>query len=304
MILLIFISVTGLVLSALLHFCSLFHIYEPPRELTTLIWIGAMVVIYPAIVIAEKTRREVNAKDYKKAVLGVCPGWFLTMNGLIIMYVVGYLIFLIFKKYVGSSAVDSGQGIVTNVTHGFAGHWMGIYSLAFTMLYSCKRLKETHFNLDGQKTNEKEKSRFYMKAPKIGYGSTIILISGVVTLLVHFIVIPHIKSSKRFQHHSMMLQLRTCIKGDLQEHYKKIGSYPENLQLIRDPILNSMFGSHVPEKHKDGHLLNEFEYSTDGNSYTMILKVRRTRKTHTYIDKGHKGEPVHSEYSHTVERIR
>ena len=143
MLLLIIISVEGLVLSAVFHFCSLFHIYEPPRELTILIWIGAMVVIYPAIVIAKKTRREVNVKDYKKAVLGACPGWLLTINGLIIMYVIGYLIFLIFKKYVGSPAIDSGQGVMTNISHGFAGHWMGIYSLAFAMLYTCKRLKET-----------------------------------------------------------------------------------------------------------------------------------------------------------------
>ncbi len=146
MLLLIIISATGMVLSAGLHFCSLFHIYEPPRELTILIWIGALVVFYSAFVIQKKTRKEVNVEDYKKAVLGVCPGWLLTMNGLIIMYVFGYLIFLIFEKYFGSPAVDSGQGVITNLTHGFAGHWMGVYSLAFAMLYTCKRLKESQVN--------------------------------------------------------------------------------------------------------------------------------------------------------------
>ena len=142
--LLIIISVAGMVLSAVFHFSSVFNIYQPPRELTILIWIGALVVICPAIVIEKKTRKGVNVKDYKKAVLGVCPGWLLTVNGLIILYVIGYIIFLIFEKYFGSPDVDNGQGVITNLTHGFAGHWIGVYSLAFLMLYTCKRLKEIH----------------------------------------------------------------------------------------------------------------------------------------------------------------
>ena len=144
LLLLIYISFTGLVLSAVLHFCSLFHIYEPPRELTILIWIGAVVVFYSSFVIGNKIRKEVNVKDYTKAVLGACPKWLSTMNGLVIMYVVGYLIFLIVMKYAGSSAVDGGQGITAKVSHGFAGHWMAFYSIAFMTLYSSKRIKETH----------------------------------------------------------------------------------------------------------------------------------------------------------------
>ena len=143
LLILIIISVTGMVLSAVFHFSSLFHIYQPPRELTILIWIGALVVIYPAIVIEKKTRKGVNVKDYKKAVLGVCPGWLLAVNGLIIMYVIGYIIFLIFEKFFGSPDVDSGQGVITNLTHGFAGHWMAFYSISFMTLYSSKRIKET-----------------------------------------------------------------------------------------------------------------------------------------------------------------
>lgn len=104
---------------------------------------------------------------------------------------------------------------------------------------------------------------------------------------------------KRIQYHSDMLYLRACIREDLQEYYKRNGSYPENLQLIWETILNSGFLSPVLEEHKDGHLLNEFKYSTDGSSYTMILEV----VGYTHIDKGQKGERAISELYRNGDKI-
>jgi hypothetical protein len=133
-------------LSAVLHFFSIFHIYEAPRELMILIYIGALVVIYPALIIKKKTSNEVDVKDFNKALFGASPRWLLTMNGLIFIYVFGWLIFLIIKRYFGNSAVTNGQGIMVNESPGFSSHWMALYSIAFYILYSCKRLKEVHAN--------------------------------------------------------------------------------------------------------------------------------------------------------------
>ena len=132
MLLLIFISVTGFVLSTVIHFCWLFHIYEPPRELTIFIWMGVMVVIYPALIISKKTRGELTEKDFRKAISGVCPRWLLIMNRLVIMYALGWLIFCIYKKYFADSSDF----------RGFTGHWMLFYSISFKLLYCCKRLKK------------------------------------------------------------------------------------------------------------------------------------------------------------------
>lgn len=144
MILLIVISVIGLVLSAIIHFCSLFHIYEPPRELIILINIGIMVVFYPAYIISKKMRSELNVKDFNKAMFDACPGWLSIMTGLLIVYALAGLIFFIFKRYFASSAVTNGQEIIANGFRGFSGYLMAFYSLVFALLYSCRRLKSTH----------------------------------------------------------------------------------------------------------------------------------------------------------------
>lgn len=143
MLLLIFISAAGLVLSAAVHFCSLFHIYEPPRGLMMLIYIGAIATIYSAIIISRKTRNEIDVEDYKKAIFFACPKWLSMMNGFFIMYVLGGLIFLVFKRYFVGSSVANEQGIPANGFRGFSGHWMVFYSLALALLCSCRRLKGT-----------------------------------------------------------------------------------------------------------------------------------------------------------------
>ena len=102
-----------------------------------------MVVLYPACIISKKTRNEINVKDFKKAISGACPRWLSIMTGLFIMYALGGLIFFIFKRHFASSAVTNGQEIIANNFRGFSGHWMALYSLAFALLYSCKRLKST-----------------------------------------------------------------------------------------------------------------------------------------------------------------
>ena len=142
MLLLIFISVTGLVLSTVIHFCSLFHIYESPRGLMILINIGIIFVFYPAWIISNRMRNKVNVKDFKKTLFDACPGWLSIMNGLLIMYALGGLIFFLFKRHFAGPDISNGQGVMAEGFRGFTGHWMALYSLAFTLLYSCRRLKK------------------------------------------------------------------------------------------------------------------------------------------------------------------
>jgi hypothetical protein len=137
MLLLIFISSMGLVLSAVIHFSSLFHIYEAPSWLIMLMNTSMIIVFYPVYIISKKTVDEGNIKDFKKAASGVCPDWLLVTNGFIIMYALGWLIFFIFKRYFYESVITNWQRIMTN-----SGFWIAYYSLVFALLYSCRRLKK------------------------------------------------------------------------------------------------------------------------------------------------------------------
>lgn len=57
------------------------------------------------------------------------------MTVFLVIYALAGLIFFAFKRYSSGSIVD------TNEFYGFSGHWMAFYSLALTLLYSCKCLK-------------------------------------------------------------------------------------------------------------------------------------------------------------------
>jgi hypothetical protein len=102
-----------------------------------LINIGAMVVLYLAYTISRKTRGELNVKDFRKVISGVCPGWLSIMTGLLIMYALGGLILSIFKRYSDSSVITNWQGIMAH-----SGYLMALYSLALSIVYCCKRLKK------------------------------------------------------------------------------------------------------------------------------------------------------------------
>jgi len=134
MLLLLVISAIGLVLSAVIHICAIFHIFDPPRELITLIHMGGFVVVYSAWIISKKLRGEYDIKDFKNAMRSVCPRWMAIMTGLLIMYALAGLIFFFFRRHFASPAS----------INGFTGHWMVLYALAFTMLYSCRCLKKAH----------------------------------------------------------------------------------------------------------------------------------------------------------------
>ena len=128
---------------------------------------------------------------------------------------------------------------------------------------------------------------------KISFRSKVILVLiAVVTTLLVYTIIEQIRSTKGIAYHSDMLFWQKVIIEELQEYYQKEGNYPESLQLIKDAVLSGGFVSSVPEEHKDGHILNEFQYSTDGNSYTMILEVEQYK----HIYEGRKGKQVWYEY--------
>jgi hypothetical protein len=134
LLMLIFISVIGLGLSVIIHICSLFHICEPPRWLIILISVGIIIVLYPTIIIERTTRKRLGIESFKDAMVKTIPKCLVTINGVFILYALGWIIFLIFKKYFTDTGVNDFRGP--------SGIWMVSYSWLFTTLYCYRRLKE------------------------------------------------------------------------------------------------------------------------------------------------------------------
>lgn len=134
--LIIFLSI-GFVLSVLLHLLQLFHIYSTPQWFIVLVNICAACAVYIAIMISKGLCNKYNIKESKKIIYALCPKWISTMTGFLIIYaIVGFLI-LIFKKYIeGPTTTNNDLG--RNIKE-FSGHWMALYALAISIVYSCKK---------------------------------------------------------------------------------------------------------------------------------------------------------------------
>lgn len=136
MFLLIAVSITGFILSAILHFLTLFHIYNPPRGLVMFVNLGAACMVYAAIFVSKRICDKPNIKDFRKVLSDVCPKWVSALTGFVIMYAFAGLIFFIFKKYLGGSLSTNNADTIKDNFQGFSGHWMALYALAFSILYS------------------------------------------------------------------------------------------------------------------------------------------------------------------------
>jgi hypothetical protein len=133
MLLLMYISFIGFLLSFVIHLCSLLNIYQPPKEIALPLSIGIIAVFYPAWFISDKMRKDGDIKDYKKAILGVCPKWMVILNSILIIYTFAGLLYLfIMRQFIGT---------VSKNFRGSSGYMMSLYFLAFTILYCCRRLK-------------------------------------------------------------------------------------------------------------------------------------------------------------------
>lgn len=150
MLLLMFISFIGFLLSFVIHLCSLLKIYQPPKEITLPLSIGIIAVFYPAWFISNKIRKDYDKKEYKKAIFSVCPNWIMILNGVLIAYALVFSVYALIKHFRGS---------VNRDYRGFSSYLMAFYFLAFAISYCCRRLKSEKSNLSSTKIIENQDSR-------------------------------------------------------------------------------------------------------------------------------------------------
>ena len=141
MVLLIIVSVAGLVVSAGLHICVIFHIYYPPRELMMLIQMGSFALVYSAMYVSKKTRGLAERKEFNDKMFKACPGWLLTMTGVLIIYALAGFVFFVFKRYSAEATVTNNEEAIGNRFQLFTVSLMVLYSVALSIFYSCRSLQ-------------------------------------------------------------------------------------------------------------------------------------------------------------------
>jgi len=138
------VSFVGFALSVMLHFLILFQYYAPPRGLLLSMNTVAALVIYAAVEIAKRTCKQSDWKDIKKIITSHCPKWISVFTGTLIVYAFAGLLYFAFQNHFGDLDSISGRKV-----QNFSGHWMSLYALAFSILYSAgqyARSLEEHNN--------------------------------------------------------------------------------------------------------------------------------------------------------------
>jgi hypothetical protein len=127
---LVFLALTGLVVSLSVHIAALMGILILPSGYFSLLHIGIFVVFFPAVAVSQKLVGNTRRSDFWKAILRWAPDW---MRNMVYVFMVYAMVnFAIFMVNVESHSRLSGPV----EWRGASGHWMAFYSAAFAILYS------------------------------------------------------------------------------------------------------------------------------------------------------------------------
>ncbi|MDQ6628573.1 MAG: zinc ribbon domain-containing protein [Pseudomonadota bacterium] len=126
-------AAVGLLLSICAHLAALFGLPLPGRNAVFGLHVGIFVVWLPAVIVATRTTRAANRKDFWRTALSGCPVWM--RRGLYMLFAYAILNFVIFMVG-GTHGGQSGGAPMASEVRGFSGHWMMFYAAAFAILYS------------------------------------------------------------------------------------------------------------------------------------------------------------------------
>lgn len=129
MVVLMFISAAGFLLSLILHIATLSHVEMPLDKVMPVLAYGMFALLLPALVIARRLRRSLGNKAFGEALKNACPGWMQITMGLIMIYAIVNLLI--------QSARRGNAGFARS------GLLMAAYYMAIGMYYSYNRLKSS-----------------------------------------------------------------------------------------------------------------------------------------------------------------
>jgi hypothetical protein len=89
------------------------------------------------------------------------------------------------------------------------------------------------------------------------------------------------------RHASAIDWLGIATHAELHRYYGEHGRYPQTLFDLNIPF---------PGDNATPDMLNEFSYSSDGNSFTLKWQFKYGKRIHSYSEKGEKGEKVTYKY--------
>jgi len=95
--------------------------------------------------------------------------------------------------------------------------------------------------------------------------------------------------------HSDMSLLNSNVREELYDYYKDNGAYPNNLNILKEPLLKSIYPNKLPKGPNVMDYFDKIKYSTDGNSYNITWEAKQNKTIYIHKEEGQKGEPARTE---------
>lgn len=126
--------------------------------------------------------------------------------------------------------------------------------------------------------------------------TTIVASAVLVVGFYGFIAIDTILNLPFNRIYSDMSIVNYIIREELQRHYDQEGCYPNSLDMIKETIITNLYIAEVPDNPKELKLFPRFEYSTDGENYSITWSIRNRGTVHTRKEFGRSGGLVKVEH--------
>lgn len=147
MLILIFISAFWLILSIVIHACTLCNIFVPSEKLLTVLNIGIVVLFCILSYVWERLGQGIDKKEFREDIRNAAPHWVTIIAAPLLMY--GIFVFIFFLGMVFSTVSDNTNNIeTTNVqfSKGLTALSVAFCSICFLKLYSLRSFKKRGMN--------------------------------------------------------------------------------------------------------------------------------------------------------------
>lgn len=126
----------------------------------------------------------------------------------------------------------------------------------------------------------------------------IIIIGVLIVLLASLFVLQQIfRAREDYLFHSDMSSVNALIRDKLKHYFEQESRYPDSLKELTESIIKNSYSERdAPDNSKELELLLNFDYFSDGMTYSITWSASHHGIDHTHKEYGNDGDLVKTEY--------
>ena len=140
MLVLLFCSILGLLISFVIHICAFLSLFHPAKILVMALNIGIWILFLSGEYFSKRIKKGIDKKEFRKSAISSCPYWLWVTAGIIIIYGTIMLIFSLVGAFSVTNTTKNSEIALDKFYRGYSALMMAIYALEFSLLYCYRKL--------------------------------------------------------------------------------------------------------------------------------------------------------------------